>query len=455
MNALALKTIANYCHGQLINGSPNMMVDNVVIDSRKVIASSLFIAFSGEQVDGHDCIVGLSGKTSAALVERVNSLAVPQIKVTNTEKALGDLARHYRHQLTMPVIAMTGSCGKTSTKDMLLAILSRNGNVCATKGNQNNEIGVPLTILNINDADDYAIVEMGAAEKGDIDYLMSIVQPDVVALTNVSTAHIGRFGGEKGISQAKSEIYQSLKASGTALVNIDEKYSDDWLAILQANNARKIIYYSSENPLADIYAKDIQVNHQGVIFTASVFGESVPVRLNVLGRHHVSNALCAIAAAYSLAVNMSLIVEGLAAFKAIDGRMAEYRHFAGGVLIDDSYNANTGSVKAAIDVLSMYKKQRVLVFGDMAELGKYSEALHAEIGQYAKARGIETLLTIGVDSRYAGQAFSATTEHFDNKEMLSEYLHETLTANDTLLIKGSRSSELDCLVELLKKKDRH
>jgi UDP-N-acetylmuramoyl-tripeptide--D-alanyl-D-alanine ligase len=445
---MTLSEIAKITQGVMIGNEAR--IHSITIDSRNVLPNGLFVAFSGEKVDGHNFLnQAMKDGAVGALVERHVDSLLPQIVVENAAKALADIAREYRKSYRGKIISVTGSSGKTTTKEMLVSILNVNTKVIATQGNQNNEIGVPLTVLNLNESSDYAVIEMGAAQQGDIAYLMHIADPDITAITNVGSAHIGRFGSEKMIAQTKSEIYAALKSTGSAVVNIDDKYANDWLLLLK-NHVIKT--FSLENINADIYASNIVCSTENTHFVLHSEGESLDVFLPVPGKHNVSNALCSTALALMAGVSLDDVVIGLSRFSSVSSRLMKYKGFWGGVLIDDSYNANPSSVRAAIDVLSSYHETKILVLGDMAELGDMSKVAHVDIGLYAKKTGIEKLVSCGVDSAAASEAFGANAMHFDNKASLISYLKKQLSAGEVVLVKGSRSSALEEVVESLMKK---
>ena len=435
--------------GGSLSGS-DAVIHSVAIDSRDSVIDTLFVAINGENVDGHDYLEqALSGGASGALVERYCESQLPQVKVESCVKALADIAKANRNEFSGLVLSITGSCGKTSTKEMLVSILSQFAKVSSTRGNQNNEIGVPLTVFAIDDNSEFAVVEMGAAQQGDIAYLMNIAQPDIAVITNVRSAHIGRFGSDEIIAETKAEIYTHLKRSGKAVINLDEKYSARWKDQLQVKD---VITYSIDNAAADIYASDIVTSENSNLFAINYAGESVEINMQIPGMHNIANALCAAACAIAAGSDLKSVAAGLETFVPVASRLQKLEGFWGGVLIDDTYNASPASVNAAIDVLARYPGRRFLVLGDMAELGEASQTLHAEVGAYARSHAIDVLLTCGKDSAMASDAFGKQSKHFIDKKSLSDYLLEEVKDNDVILIKGSRSAALEEVVVLLKKK---
>lgn len=424
-------------------------VDRVVTDSRESGAGCLFVALKGEKVDGHDFLPQvLQQGAVAALVERRVDCALPQVVVPSCMKAMAALARAHRQQFRGTVFGITGSSGKTSTKEMLSGILAVAGQVMATKGNYNNEIGVPLTVFNIEAGHDFAIIEMGAAQKGDIAYLMDIACPDVTAITNVGSAHVGRFGSEAVIASTKAEIYTGLKAGGKAVVNTDMQYAAGWLELLHGHPVKT---FSIDGP-ADVYATAIVLGVEGSSFTLHHEGKSVDIRLAAPGKHNIANALCAAACALHAQIPLLQIKQGLSAFVPVASRLQNLAGAWGGILIDDCYNANPGSVRAAIDVLANYSGNKVLVLGDMAELGQASQAAHAGVGEYARSKGIDRLFTCGTDSAEAGRMFGVNARHFPDKKTMIAYLQSHLGCNDVVLVKGSRSAALEEVVQSIKAK---
>lgn len=454
MLAMNLSQIEKITDG-VLKGTDSV-IHSVVIDSRKAVDNALFVAIKGEHVDGHEYLdQALSLGATGALVEKYCASSLPQIKVSNSIKAVTDLAKVYRNEYAGIIFSITGSCGKTSTKEMLLSILSQVAKVSATKGNQNNEIGVPLTLLAIDDKSKFAIIEMGAAEKGDITYLMEVVRPDITVITNVRTAHIGRFGSEQAIAETKSEIYTYLKSTGKAVINLDEKFSTQWQQQLKQH---QVYTYSLNDNSADVYVSDITTSSNTNSFTINYNAESIEVNMQVPGVHNIANALCASTCAIAVGVSLQNIADGLQAFSPVPSRLQKLEGVWGGVLIDDTYNANPASVKAAIDVLAKYPGRRILVLGDMAELGETSKASHSEIGAYARENAIDMLFTCGKDSSLASDTFGELSnielsKHFVDKKILVASLLKELATDDVVLVKGSRSAALEEVVEMLNKKE--
>jgi UDP-N-acetylmuramoyl-tripeptide--D-alanyl-D-alanine ligase len=360
------------------------------------------------------------------------------------------LAQLQREAFSGKVIAVTGSTGKTSVKDLISSILSGLGSVHATKGNFNNHIGMPLTLLAMDQDRDFAVIEMGASASSEISYLCSIAKPQISLVNNVQSAHLEGFGSVEGIAAAKGEIYSGLDAAGTAILNLDERWVTEWLELI---GERDCITFSVDDDCADLSASDIELMESGCCrFTLHMFTdtsiESQVVNLAIPGRHSVSNALAAAACAVAAGATIEQIVNGLETSQSPARRLQIKALAQGGQIIDDSYNASPESVRAAIDVLASRPGRRVLVLGDMAELGADAEQLHLEVGDYALSAGIDQLYTLGNLSAAASRAFKG--EHFTDLDSLKAPLFDEIERSDlTLLIKGSRSSKMDLVVDML------
>jgi UDP-N-acetylmuramoyl-tripeptide--D-alanyl-D-alanine ligase len=446
---------------EFFRSSPNTQISNVELtngnaqfsrintDTRNLAAGELFVALRGERFDAHNFLAQAAEKNVCGLVvEKFDaSIALPQLVVKDTLLALGQIAAMNRNAFTKPVLAITGSNGKTTVKTMLADILRECGSVHATKGNLNNHIGVPLTLLQLNAEHDFAVIEMGASAVGEIAYLCSLARPHVTMINNVMPAHIAGFGSIEGVAQAKGEIYQGLSAQNTAVINIDDQFSVQWLASVRAN----IIRVSLNNSQADCYAQNIQFVADSVQFELMLKGEKISVSMNVLGEHSVRNALMAAAMAHAVGASLKNIQQGLAAFSPVSGRMSRHAGINNALIIDDSYNANPGSVRAAIDVLAVHEGQRIMVLGDLGELGENSADLHAQLGAYAQQKKIDHLFTLGVLTQHASKAYGQQIgqHHFVERELLITELKALTTPNTTILIKGSRSAKMDLVVSAL------
>lgn len=416
-------------------------------DTRSLVEGELFVAIRGEYFDPHGFIERATDKKPCALVveQYFPQVNFPQLVVSDSVLALGQIAALNRSLFTGNLIGITGSSGKTTVKTMVASILNECGSTHATKGNLNNHIGVPFTLLQLTAAHEYAVVEMGASGPSEIGYLGSLAQPHVTMINNVMPAHIEGFGSIEGVAKAKGEIYDALATDATAVVNLDDQFSPSWLAQLQN---KKIISVSLKNASANIYAHNIELNDTGVRFELVAFNQSVDVTLNAQGEHSVRNALMAAACSSAVGASLEQIKTGLENFAPVSGRMSKHVGINQVQIIDDSYNANPGSVRAAIDVLAQ-KSCGILVLGDLAELGPDAARLHAELGEYARAKKLPHIFTLGNLSQNATQAFGNGAQHFTELASLVAYLKTIAKADMTLLIKGSRSSKMDLVVREL------
>lgn len=449
MTWLGLTEIAQMTGGVLYG--EDQQISSVSTDSRTVQKDQLFIALVGEHFDAHDFVTSIENKAAAAFVHKKIDCELPQIIVEDTLQALGVLAMECRKHFEKPVIGLTGSNGKTTVKEMLAAILSCQGDVMATFGNLNNDIGMPLTLLRLRDHYEYAVIEMGANHFGEIDYLTQIAQPDVAILNNAGAAHLEGFGDVEGVSRAKAEIFNGLNADGIAVINADDQYVDYWLA---CNQDRKTMTFGLENQ-ADIKGN---IGQNGLLIC--VGNETQTVQLALLGRHNALNALAASAAALAVGQDLATIKQGLESLQVVKGRLAPIAGIQGSLVIDDTYNANPDSARVAIDVLAESTQgKRVFVLGDMAELGVTTAQSHRDIGDYAKAQGIDTLYCLGTHSKQACVSFGGNGFHFDAIAPLLAALEQDIKQqqgkqlgdenNVMILVKGSRSMKMERVVERL------
>jgi UDP-N-acetylmuramoyl-tripeptide--D-alanyl-D-alanine ligase len=423
--------------------------NGVSIDSRAIEAGQLFVALTGPRFDGHDYLDQVAAKGAVgALVEReVPGSTLPQLIVGDTRKALAQLGAMNRNAFVdKPVAAITGSSGKTTVKEMLASILRTRGTVLATKGNLNNELGVPLTLLTLSPEFDAAVIELGANHVGEIALTVSLTKPHVSVLTNAGTAHVGEFGGPEKIVEAKGEIIEGLDSRGTAVLNRDDKAFPIWVA---RAGARKVLSFSTKNAEADLYASDLGIDARGCpTFTLHCPGGSAQVQLNLLGAHNVANALAAAAAAYALGVSLPGIVTGLNNVQPVKGRTVAQLATNGIRVIDDTYNANPTSVAAATDILTTFQGRKVLVLGDIGELGDWAEQGHRDVGAYAAGK-VDALYAVGPLMAHAVKAFGQHAHHFANQADLIAALGAEQDKNTTILIKGSRSAAMENVVAAL------
>lgn len=422
----------------------------VSTDSRAINRGQLFIALSGPRFDGHAYLGEVAAKGAvAALVERhVADVALPQVVVADTRIALGQLGALNRAAFAGPLVAITGSSGKTSVKEMLASILRAAYGadaVLATRGNLNNDLGAPLTLLELAPQHQAAVIELGASRLGEIAYTVSLARPDVSLITNAGTAHVGEFGGPEKIVEAKGEILDGLDAQGIAVLNQDDPA---WPVWKQRSAGKRVLSFALQASQADFRPAGIGQDARGCPnFTLVGPNGSVPVQLNLLGYHNIANALAAAAAASALGVALEHIAAGLQQLQPVKGRGVAQMLSNGVRLIDDSYNANPASIRAATDVLAGFSGRTLLVLGDMGELGEWAEQSHVDVGCYAAGK-VDALLAVGPLMKHAVEAFGAGGRHFTDQQSLIEAL-QLEQGNTTILIKGSRSAAMDRIVAAL------
>jgi UDP-N-acetylmuramoyl-tripeptide--D-alanyl-D-alanine ligase len=440
---MRLSEAAVALRGELIGADAEFFA--VSTDSRTVASGQLFIALRGERFDGHAYISTVREKGAvAAIVDNPVADVLPQIVVDDTRLALGRLAAHWRTDYHGPLIGLTGSNGKTTVKEILATILRGQGSVLATRGNLNNDIGLPLTLLQLQPAHDYAVIEMGANHAGEIGYLTNLACPSVALITNAARAHLEGFGSLEGVARAKGEIFSGLSEAGVAVINADDFYAPLWRELA---GTHKVIRFGLANE-AEVTAK-WQPKGMGSHMVIVTPQGLIEVEFALPGQHNVMNALAATAACLAMGVKLSAIQAGLKNVKAVPGRSQLKSGRGGATLIDDTYNANPASLQAALNVLSACKGRRILVMGDMAELGEESQALHEQIGRQAAQSGIDGLYATGEFSRSAVQSFGKNGHHFNTQEDLISALQSLLGPDVTLLIKGSRSARMEQVVAAL------
>ena len=453
MRPLALSRIAQWTGGRVAGADAggDMLIDAITTDTRTLDArdgrAALFVALKGERFDGHAHVRdAVEAGARAALVAREVDAAIPQVVVADTERALAALAAAVQHGRTGKVVAITGSNGKTSVKTLLLSILQRAGQTYANPGNRNNEIGLPLAVLDAPDEAQFAIYEMGAGKPGDIAYLTAIARPDVAIVNNIAPAHLERMGNLLGVADTKGAIYDSLPVGGVAVINADDAFAPYFA---ERAHGRRLIRFGLEAS-ADITARDIVADASGSRFVLVSPEGELPVSLALPGRHNVLNALAAASLALGAGAALDAIGAGLDAARPVAGRLVTHRLSSGATLVDDSYNANPGSLNAAIDMLAAVPGENWLVLGDMRELGVDAEALHAEAGRRAKAAGIARLFTLGPLSAAASAAFGQGAVHFASHDALADALRRAMAGgNVRVLVKGSRGSAMDKVVRAL------
>ena len=420
----------------------------VSTDTRTLGPQALFVALKGERYDGHDFLALAAEKDIAgALVHNTEKLPpkLPALVVNDTRLALGRLSEYWRGKFSAPLVALTGSNGKTTVKEMLASILraaSTEDAVLATRGNLNNDIGVPLTLFELRSGHRYAVIELGMNHAGEIRYLARLAAPDVALVNNAGPAHIEFFGSVEAIARAKGEIFEGLKPGGTAVINADDRHAGIWRDLA---GGRRIVNFGIERP-AEVSATYRLRWLESEIVVRTPLGEAQAV-LKAPGLHNVRNALAASAAAVALQVPAPAIARGLERYSGIKGRLQKKAGLNGATLIDDTYNANPDSARAAIAVLAQAPGEKLLVLGDMGELGADAAELHAEVGRYAREQGVTRLLALGEHSAHAVRAFGAGAQHFARIEDLLAEAGHALSPGVTALIKGSRYMQMERVVK--------
>jgi UDP-N-acetylmuramoyl-tripeptide--D-alanyl-D-alanine ligase len=444
MRPLALSEIAGFTQGQLLGtGGPVLRVQT---DSRALVKGDLFVCLRGERFDGH-AFAGAAEAAGAAalLVERRLPLRLPQIVVEDSQRALGLLAAGVARGRRTRVFGLTGSNGKTSIKTLLAGILAGVGSTHANPGNFNNEIGLPLAVLNQPEDAEFAVYEMGAGAPGDIEWLARIAKPRYSLVNNIGPAHLERMGSLLGIAETKGAIYRELPEDGVAVINADDAFAP---LFRQMAAPRRVLCFGLEHG-AEVSASAIRGDAGGSRFRLHSPAGSLELRLPLPGRHNVMNALAASAMALAAGIDLIHIAQGLERAEGVAGRLSLRQHPSGANIIDDSYNANPGSLQAAIDTLASGPEQGWLVLGDMRELGADAETLHADMGLRARSAGIARLFTVGELAAAASRAFGAGGEHFDSQAQLAEHLRPLLGSGVCVLVKGSRGSRMERVVAAL------
>lgn len=430
----------------------NVTFSGVSTDSRHIVPGQLFFALVGEKFDGHQYLQDVQAQGAVAAVvaaetaERLPAGRLPLLLVADTRIALGALAGHWRSRFTLPLIAVTGSNGKTTTKEMIASILHAAfaDAVLVTQGNFNNDIGLPLTLLQMAASHRAAIVEMGMNHPGEIAYLASIARPTVALVTNAQRAHLAGMGSIEAIAAEKGTLYQALDEQGTAVFNADDVWADLWR--VQSAGRRTLSFglekVADVSGLCQLHGLD---NHLR-IFSKD---QQIDVALALPGRHNARNALAAAATALAAGLPLSAVREGLGAFRGVKGRLQRKPGMHDALLLDDTYNANPDSVRAGIDVLAATVGKKILILGDMGEIGEMTGQFHDEIGGYAKSQGIDRLFAIGESSALAAHNFGQGGQHFKKMEDVIEAARGELTADTTVLVKGSRFMRMERVVAAL------
>jgi UDP-N-acetylmuramoyl-tripeptide--D-alanyl-D-alanine ligase len=415
----------------------------VSTDSRNLPAGALFVALRGERFDGHGFIdeAARRGAAGAVVEQPVAGASLPQIVVADTGAALAALAAHWRGRLAAKRVAVAGSNGKTTTRTLVQAILVQCGRTGGTRGNLNNEIGLPLSVLSLEASMDYAVLEMGEGRPGDIAEIARIARPHVALVTNVGPAHLERLGSLEGAAQTLAGAYAELADGGVGVVNADDAFAPYFRSVL---GARARIEFGLEHP-ADITAREVETGETCRFTLVTPDGEA-HVDLPLPGRHNVMNALAAAACAQALGVGIGAIARGLGSAHGVAGRLTRHVAPAGWVLFDDTYNANPASTMAGIAMLAGEGGDAWVVLGDMKELGPRAAELHAEVGRFARNRGIARVFTVGALSAHAAAAFGVGAMAYPDRATLAADLARALAPGVRVLVKGSRSSGMEAVV---------
>lgn len=423
----------------------NVKVSGVFTDTRKPVPGGLFIALTGERFDGHAFVPSLEeGETAAVLIGKQIVTSLPAVIVSDTGKALCRLAAWHRARFDIPVIALTGSVGKTTTKEMIAVVLSRTFNTLKTEGNLNNNIGMPLTLLRLDDDVQAAVIEMGMNHAGELSLLTSICRPTAALITNVGVNHIENLGSRENILKAKLEILEGLEKGSKVFLNAD----NDMLGKLELPDF-EVIRYGLDGD-EEFTARDVRADPEGSSFILVAHGEEAPVRLNSPGIHNVSNALAAAAVGWHHGVPVGEIAAALADYVPT-GRRQRTVKYGGVTLIDDCYNASPTSTKASLEVLAGYGGRRIAILGDMLELGSFSEDMHKDVGAFCKGRA-DLLFAFGPLSRYTAEAAAAKgveARTFDDAKALADAVRPVLADGDTVLVKGSRGMHMENIISEL------
>ena len=452
MIAVTLAWIADKINAQLSTSSvAEMEVKGVSTDTRTMQSGDLFIALKGPNHNAHEHLyMAIEKGACAVVVSEMVDCPLPQLRVADTKIALGDLGAAVKQMVAPKTVGITGSSGKTTVKEMVTAILSVRGKVLSTAGNFNNDIGVPLTLLRLEAQHEYAVIEMGANHLGEIAYTTNLVKPDVATIVNAAASHLEGFGSLFGVARAKSEIFKGLDETGTAILNCDSQFFEYWQG---KTSHLPSLCFSPDSQNGDYWASDVTMRADGCAeFELHAPSGKAAIRLNIPGTHNVGNALVAAALAIAVGASLTDVEQGLFNMREVSGRLNVKRLSDHLLLLDDTYNANVASVNAAIDLLGNYEGRKILVLGDMAELGDKARYYHEQVGEYAKTKQIDYLFSLGVLSQCASAVYEQQGEHFTERDKLLSHLRALLTEaeqNTTILIKGSRSSKMELVVKAL------
>lgn len=456
MIKLKLSEIAHKLNAHLVNATfVEQEIMTVSTDTRKISSDCLFVALRGENHDGHDfCQLAASNGAKALLVARQLNLDLPQLIVSDTRIALGQLGALVKSKLDIKTAAITGSCGKTTVKELTANILAQDSEIIATKGNFNNDIGVPLTLLNLEEQTKYAVIELGANHPLEIDYTSSLVKPMVALVNNIGASHLEGFGSIAGVAKAKGEIFAHMQQPKIAIYNLDSNSIKLW-----KEQYRQLTWqsFAATDPQADFYASNISfdVNAKACFDLNTPLGKT-SIKLAIAGKHNIANAVAAAAISMSLGATLPSIASGLTKPILVTGRVNIISLQENIRLIDDTYNASANAMRAGADLLNQYPGKKIVVFGDMAELGAYTESTHNDIGTYIAKLNIDNIYTYGNYSKLISTANSG--QHFSDIILLNQDLIGTISnyLNDkqqiTILVKGARSMQMERVVAALEEK---
>lgn len=452
MTEMQLSELAQVVNGVLVGN--DMSFQHITTDSRSVVSGDLFVAIHGDRFDGHHYVEAVSKMgATAALISQDMVVSMPVIKVKDTRIALGQMAGAWRLKHPIPVIAVTGSNGKTTVKEMIARILSNVGLTMATQGNFNNEIGLPITLMRLNEEIAYAVIEMGANHMGEIGYLTQLTKPSIRVITNAGTAHLEGFGSIEGVAKTKGEILSQLQQQDMAILNQDDPFFDFWSADIKQDHICSFGLHENADVYAQLKGSRIENGHFVNRFVLNYQAESIEINLALAGHHNVVNACAAAAAAIAAGLNMAQIKSGLEQMEPVKGRLQPTIGPDGCCFINDTYNANPASCEAALKVLSECPGKRFFILGDMAELGENQSALHHEMGEKAKQYQIDELMTFGDLSVNSTAAFGRHATHFDDMNALIDSLNEKLSADAFVLVKGSRKQKMERVIAAFSKQE--
>ena len=442
-----LSEIAERCKGEIIGD--DVEISCFSTDTRTIVKGDAFVALKGKNFDGNDLVSDAVSKGARAIVvSRKISANLPMLYVDDALRALAMISLITRERSNAKVIGITGSQGKTTVKEMAGSILSCTGTTLITPKNQNNTVGVPLTLLNLTRLHEYAVIEMGADRHGEIKFSAEASMPEIALITNANEAHVDGFGSLLGIVKAKGEIIDATPLNGKVILNYDDPNVDAWI---ERSGGRIIAKFSGLNSSADYFASNVHFSSEGTMkFDLNTPLGSQSINLALLGNHNVLNAVASAAATMEAGADIGHVKTGLEMLKPVSGRLSPLQGINQCRVIDDSYNASPSSFKAAIDVFKNLPGRKILVVGDMRELGVKSDEFHKQVGQYAAISGIEKLWAIGEHSRHMVAAFGSGAKHFLSKDELINECRETAKIDFIFLIKGSRGSHMDAVVSELR-----